>query len=391
VTKGEGDFLRSGGTERSRRVITLLMTIRLTHKAALLLCLAPVAGCEAGADSARDDLDLELGSGPIGLEGGGQELDDGEEPGAGEPTPMIDQLVERLDPEGLPDLDLDQLTSNDPVGGCANNVCADKQMIICGDDRMQGPASQAENQYPWSAVARLSIGNGVCSGTMITDRHVLTAAHCVKDSNGWKSGSYGVSVAQSSACDRPYGVHYAKRAWVPKQYDPSSNSPESKSFDYAVLELAVPVTGVDTLEPRYYSHASLTNSQWSFNVGYPGTVRAVYTVAGFHPWESEAWLNGGESGILRTTNDVSGGQSGGPLFIWRNNRFRLVGVMVGSPEDECLEDKVWSSRMTPTAISRIDDVVEGNFGAINDWYWRNLWGKYLPADVLPSDNCGVGF
>ena len=46
-------------------------------------------------------------------------------------------------------------------------------------NRIVGGSEADENEYPWMARLVDLISNGYCGGTLISDQHVLTAAHCV--------------------------------------------------------------------------------------------------------------------------------------------------------------------------------------------------------------------
>ena len=57
------------------------------------------------------------------------------------------------------------------------NICLLQSTIVGGD-------SAEVNEFPWSAFLDLSSSQtgrtGSCGGSLITDRHVLTAAHCLQ-------------------------------------------------------------------------------------------------------------------------------------------------------------------------------------------------------------------
>ena len=64
----------------------------------------------------------------------------------------------------------------------------------CGQRKVQeetanlvraGTSEASSNEFPWAARLEIRIGDTAfqCGGTLVTDRHVLTAAHCVNPGN----------------------------------------------------------------------------------------------------------------------------------------------------------------------------------------------------------------
>ena len=78
---------------------------------------------------------------------------------------------------------------------CPSQCIANTSMIIGCDGRIQGPSDGTENKNPYRMVGRLSNG---CSGTLIDNKFVLTAAHCIVDGNdNFRSGPIGFTLGQS--------------------------------------------------------------------------------------------------------------------------------------------------------------------------------------------------
>ena len=64
----------------------------------------------------------------------------------------------------------------------------------CGQRKVQpesanlvtaGTSEASSNEFPWAARLEIRIdeSNFQCGGTLVTDRHILTAAHCVNPGN----------------------------------------------------------------------------------------------------------------------------------------------------------------------------------------------------------------
>jgi V8-like Glu-specific endopeptidase len=268
--------------------------------------------------------------------------------------------------------------------GCPN-TCTASAMIIGCDDRQPGPSSGTATTSPYNMVGKLTLG---CTGTLIASKYVLTAAHCMFDQNGFRTGPIGFSLGMSgNNCfsQRPFGTRYVVRAFVPSAYNPSSSSAANKALDFAVLELNAPIAGGKTMAPLALNWFQLKNKQTTV-VGYPGdkpTGTAWYDHGSFatsQPWKS---LDGGEKGIYRVSNDGVGGMSGSPLYVWHYGVRRLVGVFIGSPISECQAGHVWASRITLNVRKHISNAQQfPPNGNVFDFFWR--WKTYSGSEIKPD-------
>ncbi|XP_068455547.1 serine protease 23-like [Clinocottus analis] len=150
-----------------------------------------------------------------------------------------------------------------PAGSARSRVRR-KRQIFGHDGRFSIAGQNHLLKFPFSVAVKLSTG---CSGTLVGDRHVLTAAHCVHDGKNYVKGAQKLRVGflKSKQRDTPASSNFtnhveggparygpptddkmkfqwirAKRTHVPKGWIKGNANDIGMDYDYALLELKKP-------------------------------------------------------------------------------------------------------------------------------------------------------
>lgn len=201
---------------------------------------------------------------------------------------------------------------------------------------------------PWRWICKVSLfykGRYHSGGTgvLISNRHVLTAAHVVYPEY---IDPYNYSIKVTPALnygDTPFGTYAVSgKPKIPKRYNPKAKS--HLDYDYALITLKTRVgkklfSKLGGKALRYWGHPRCgTNSVFARLEPKPLNGKAAYT-AGYPKSKGgkQLWC---AAGILHTVNkrrrtmwitaDTTKGQSGSPVWVICNSRYYLVGVAVGA-------------------------------------------------------------
>ncbi|KAJ8410525.1 hypothetical protein AAFF_G00194290 [Aldrovandia affinis] len=126
-----------------------------------------------------------------------------------------------------------------------------KRQIYGPDSRFSIVGQDFLLNYPFSTAVKVSTG---CTGTLVGDRHVMTAAHCVHDGKTYVKGAQRLRVGflkprqrdapptnRSSSANRPDKMKFqwirVKRTHVPKGWIKGNANEIGMDYDYALLEL----------------------------------------------------------------------------------------------------------------------------------------------------------
>ncbi len=254
----------------------------------------------------------------------------GEAGEAGEASEAGLAEVELEAPEGaaptIPEVEGFELEA-EPEICCPPELTAEVAEIVHGrDDRVRVWNTRA---YPWRTICHLQIraANGrqfICTGSFIGPRVVLTAGHCIylRGNGGW-ARSIRV-IPGRNASTEPFGSATATRYISVKGWVQDGNS----NYDYGVIILPSNRRLGNTVGWMGLANLSFFSLLWLRvnGSGYPGD----------KPYGTQWW---NANNILAVTGrrfyyriDTAGGQSGSPVWRYRNGQRHIVGIhTTGSP------------------------------------------------------------
>lgn len=174
----------------------------------------------------------------------------------------------------------------------------------------------------WEAVGRLDIsGKGFCTASLIRDRLILTAAHCLYDLDGALISPDRFQFQAGLRDGRAQAVRSVTRTVAHPAYTHSGDATNAAevAMDIAVLELDRPIRN-SRIQPYLIAQRPITGDQ----VGVVSYGRGREDAASL---QEVCSVLGRQTGVVVMTCDVEYGSSGSPVFMVRDGQTRIASVV----------------------------------------------------------------
>ncbi|MFP7487274.1 trypsin-like serine protease [Priestia filamentosa] len=216
------------------------------------------------------------------------------------------------------------------------------KIVVGNDDRTLVKNSSLS---PYSSIALLFSSQSVCTGSLIAEDKILTAAHCVYDKS---TSSYfkETSVYPGMNNDEmPFGGSDSVEYYVPQSYIDSGKA----KYDYAVVKVAEPI-GKEAGVLKVKEAEQKNNKAPIKIIGYP--FDKYMETSKMSQFEMSGNIVDEDTNAVYYDIDTTEGQSGAPIL---NSENKIIGVHSGN---YYINDKNGGPKIDQEALKFVTDCLK---------------------------------
>ncbi|XP_017105321.2 serine proteinase stubble [Drosophila bipectinata] len=223
--------------------------------------------------------------------------------------------------------------------------CGNKNPVSPDQERIVGGINASPHEFPWIAVLFKS-GKQFCGGSLITNSHILTAAHCVARMTSWDVAALTAHLGDYNIRTDFEVQHVSRR--IKRLVRHKGFEFSTLHNDIAILTLSEPVSFTREIQPiclptspsqqsRSYSGQVATVAGWGSlreNGPQPSILQKVDIPIWANAECARKYGRAAPGGIIESmicagqaAKDSCSGDSGGPMIINDGGRYTQVGIV----------------------------------------------------------------
>ncbi|XP_051858427.1 serine proteinase stubble [Drosophila albomicans] len=223
--------------------------------------------------------------------------------------------------------------------------CGNKNPVSPDQERIVGGINASPHEFPWIAVLFKS-GKQFCGGSLITNSHILTAAHCVARMTSWDVAALTAHLGDYNIRTDFEVQHVSRR--IKRLVRHKGFEFSTLHNDIAILTLSEPVPFTTEIQPiclptsaaqqaRSYSGQVATVAGWGSlreNGPQPSILQKVDIPIWANSECAQKYGRAAPGGIIESmicagqaAKDSCSGDSGGPMIVDEGSRYTQVGIV----------------------------------------------------------------